>query len=105
MTLMVSGCLTVEKQVNKGPTKQFLTEKSVDDYAQCLNTHWGEMIRLKQKNINNGIRLVYSPLGDGMKGIFADITHGAQKTQVEVYILNMWTASSKKLMKVAENCK
>ena len=104
LVLVLSGCTTLDERVSQEPSNNFITNKSAEEYKNCLLQSWAMLNQVTEVRKPNGYRILNGHMG--FAGAVADIMEDAGQTRVVTYIpSSSWAVIPRKMKQSAENCK
>lgn len=103
---MIAGCYSIDEIEKTEPANNFITNKTLEEYSNCIRMQWGLQVSgIQEMNIPNGKRFFKADMGS--VGFLINITQlETSRVKVESYIpSSSWAIVPKRLKESAEQCR
>lgn len=99
------GCSTIAEQKDTSPTVSLETQKSKDDYANCVLDQTATLIPLTKTKTDSGLRLAKGEMGYAGYTIYIDDSNKKGITVIKAYIPSSgWAILPKKMLAAVNGC-
>lgn len=103
--IATAGCYSINEIEKTEPTNNFIANKTLEEYSNCIRMEWGMQVSgIQEMNIPDGKRFFKADMGN--VGFLINIKQlDSSRVKVESYIPgSSWAVIPKRLKESAEKC-